>query len=66
MGYLVYALEALRQGTKVPPLNRLKPGQLQKRIDKYLLDQGFDKRELPSRGTFDRFSRQFGAMYGIR
>jgi hypothetical protein len=66
MGHLVYALEALRQDTKVPPLNRLKPGQLQKRIDKYLLDQGFDRRELPSRSTFDRFRRQFGAMFGIR
>jgi hypothetical protein len=66
MGHLVFALEALRQDTKVPPLNRLKPGQLHKRIDKYLLDRGFDRRELPSRSTFDRFRRQFGATFGIR
>jgi len=58
--------EALRQNTKVPPLNRLKPGQLHKRIDNYLRDKGFDLGERPSPSTFDRFRRQFGATFGIR
>jgi hypothetical protein len=66
MGHIVYALEALRQDSKVPPLNRLKPGQLYKRIDNYLRDKGFDLVERPSRSTFDRFRRQFGAAFGIR
>jgi len=66
MGHIVYALEGLRQNDKTPPLSQLKPGQLQKRIDKYLLAQGFDNRELPSRSTFDRFRRQFGLAFGIR
>jgi hypothetical protein len=65
MAHIVYALEALRQDTKVPPINRLKPGQLHKRIDNYLRDKGFDLGERPSRSTFDRFRRQFGAMFGI-
>jgi hypothetical protein len=66
MGHIVFALEALRQDAKVPPLNRLKPGQLHKRIDDYLRAQGFNQRELPSRSTFDRFRRQFGATFGVR
>jgi hypothetical protein len=66
MGHIVFALEALRLDTKVPPLNQLKPGQLHKRIDDYLRGQGFDRRERPSRSTLDRFRRQFGAMFGIR
>jgi hypothetical protein len=66
MAHIVYALEGLRQDAKAPPLNQLKPGQLQKRIDKYLLAQGFDSRELPSRSTFDRFRRQFGPIFDIR
>jgi hypothetical protein len=66
MAHIVYALEGLRQDAKAPPLSQLKPGQLQKRIDKYLLGQGFDRRELPSRSTFDRFRRQFGLTFGIR
>jgi hypothetical protein len=66
MAHIVYALEGLRQNDKAPPLSQLKPGQLQKRIDKYLLAQGFDNRELPSRSTFDRFRRQFGPAFGIR
>ena len=66
MGHIVYALQGLRQDAKAPPLSQLKPGQLQKRIDKYLLSQGFDSRELPSRSTFDRFRKQFGARFGIR
>ena len=66
MGHIVFALEALRQDAKVPPLNRLKPGQLHKRIDDYLRTQGFNQREIPSRSTFDRFRRQFGAIYGVR
>jgi hypothetical protein len=66
MAHIVYALEGLRQHDKAPPLSQLKPGQLQKRIDKYLLAQGFDNRELPSRSTFDRFRRQFGTAFGIR
>ena len=65
MAHIVYALEGLRQDAKAPPLNQLKPGQLQKRIDKYLLRQGFDGRELPSRSTFDRFRRKFGPTFGI-
>jgi hypothetical protein len=66
MGHILYALEALRQDSKVPPLDRLKPGQLHKRIDDYLRSQGFNQRELPSRSTFDRFRRQFGMAFGIR
>ena len=66
MGHIVYALEALRQDAKVPPLNRLKPGQLHKRIDNYLREKGFDNLERPSRSTFDRFRRQFGLAFGIR
>ena len=66
MAHILYALEGLRQDAKAPPLSQLKPGQLQKRIDKYLLAQGFDNRELPSRSTFDRFRRQFGPTFGIR
>jgi hypothetical protein len=63
---ILFAIEALRQDPKVPPLNRLKPGQLHKRIDDYLRGQGFNQRELPSRSTFDRFRRQFGTAFGIR
>lgn len=66
MAHIVYALEVLRQDEKAPLLSQLKPGQLQKRIDKYLLAQGFDNRELPSRSTFDRFKRQFGLTFAIR
>ena len=66
MGHIVFALEALRQDTKVPPISQLKPGQLHKRIDNYLRDKGFDLGERPSRSTFDRFRRQFGATFGIR
>jgi hypothetical protein len=66
MGHIVYALEALRQDAKMPPLNRLKPGQLYKRVDNYLRDKGFDLVERPSRSTFDRFRRQFGPIFGIR
>jgi hypothetical protein len=66
MGHIVYALEALRQDSKVPPISQLKPGQLHKRIDNYLRDKGFDLAERPSRSTFDRFRRQFGATFGIR
>jgi hypothetical protein len=65
MGHIVFALEALRQDAKVPPISQLKPGQLHKRIDNYLRD-GFDLVECPSRSTFDRFRRQFGATFGIR
>jgi len=66
MGHIVFALEALRQDAKVPPLIRLKPGQLHRRIADCLRDQGFERRELPSRSTFDRFRRQFGPAFGIR
>ena len=65
MGHIVYALEALRQDPKVPPLNRLKPGQLHRRIADCLRDRGYERRELPSRSTFDRFRRQFGSAFGI-
>jgi len=65
MGTILYALEALRQDPKVPPLNQLKPGQLHKRIDNYLREKGFDNLERPSRSTFDRFRRQFGTAFGI-
>jgi len=64
--HIVFALEALRQDPKVPPLNQLKPGQLHKRIDDYLRGRGFDLGERPSRSTFDRFRRQFGPAFGIR
>ena len=66
MAHIVYALESLRQNTKVPPLNRLKPGQLHRRIADCLRELGFERRELPSRSTFDRFRRQFGMAFGIR
>jgi len=66
MAHIVFALQALRQDTKVPPLNQLKPGQLHKRIDNYLRDKGFDLGERPSRSTLDRFRRQFGPTFGIR
>jgi len=62
---ILFAIQALRQDPKVPPLNRLKPGQLHKRIDDYLRGRGFNQRELPSRSTFDRFRRQFGTAFGI-
>ena len=65
MGHIVFALETLRQDAKVPPLNRLKPGQLHRRIAHCLRDRGYERRELPSRSTFDRFRRQFGATFGI-
>jgi hypothetical protein len=58
MAHIVYALRGLRQDDKAPPLSQLKPGQLQKRIDKYLLDRGFDRRELPSRSTFQKAVRR--------
>jgi hypothetical protein len=63
---ILFAIQALRQDPKVPPLNRLKPGQLHKRIDDYLRGKGFNQRELPSRSTLDRFRRQFGTAFGIR
>jgi hypothetical protein len=63
---ILFAIQALRQDSKVPPLSQLKPGQLHKRIDDYLRGQGFNQRELPSRSTFDRFRRQFGPAFGIR
>ena len=66
MAQFVYALEALRQDSKVPPLNQLKPGQLYRRLADCLRSRGFDNRELPSRSTFDRFRRQFGHAFGIR
>jgi hypothetical protein len=65
MGHIMYALLALRQDTKVPPLGALKPGQLFKRIEDHLRRQGFHPRELPSRSTFDRFRRQYGALFGL-
>jgi len=64
MAHIVYALEALRQNTKV--LGRLKPGQLHRRIVDCLRELGFERREIPSRSTFDRFRRQFGPAFGIR
>jgi hypothetical protein len=66
MAQFVFALEALRQDSKAPPFSLLKPGQLFRRIADYLRSQGVERRELPSRSTFDRFRRQFGHIYGIR
>jgi len=66
MGHIVFALEALHQDAKVPPLIQLKPKQLHRRIADCLRYQGFERRELPSRSTFDRFRRQFGTAFGIR
>ena len=63
MAAIVYALESLRQNTKVPPL---KPGQMYRRIADCLRELGFERREIPSRSTFDRFRRQFGPAFGIR
>jgi hypothetical protein len=66
MAQFVYALAAMAQDSKVPPFGLLKPGQLFRRIADYLRSQGVERRELPSRSTFDRFRRQFGHIYGIR
>jgi len=66
MGHVLYAIELLRQDAKVPPLNRLTPGQLHRRIADCLRLKGFENRELPSRSTFDCFRRQFGTAFGIR
>jgi hypothetical protein len=66
MAHIVFALRALSQDIKVPPLGQLKPGQLHKRVDNYLRAHGFDNLERPSRSTFDRFRRQFGPAFGIR
>jgi hypothetical protein len=45
MGHIVYALDGLHHYANAPPLSQ--------RIDKNLLGQGFDNRELPSGRTFD-------------
>jgi hypothetical protein len=66
MGLVVHALAALRQDPKAPPLDRLKPGQLHRRVEDLLRQEGFHSREIPSRSTFDRFRRQFGPAFGIR
>jgi len=58
---ILFAIEALRQVPKVPPLNRLKPGQLYKRIDDYLRGQGFNQREL----TVAFHHRRYGTNLGV-
>jgi hypothetical protein len=63
---ILFAIQALRQDSKVPPLNQLKAGQLYRRLADCLRGRGFENREIPSRSTFDRFRRQFGAAFGIR
>jgi hypothetical protein len=63
---ILFAIQALRQDSKVPPLNQLKAGQLYRRIADCLRGRGFENREIPSRSTFDRFRRQFGPAFGIR
>ena len=60
MGHIAFALKALRQDPRLPPINVLSPGQLYKRIDKFTI------KERPSRSTFERFRRQYGAIFGIR
>lgn len=66
MSLIALALDALRRDISVPPLDQLKPGHLHKRIEDHLRGQGFDRSERPSRSTFDRFRKQFGAKFGIR
>jgi hypothetical protein len=65
MRLIQVAIDGLRKDPKVPPLNVLSPGQLYKRVDKYLEAQGFTIKERPSRSTFERFRRQFGAAIGV-
>ena len=63
---ILFAIQALRQDPKAPPLNQLKAGQLYRRIADCLRSRGFENREIPSRSTFDRFRRAFGPAFGIR
>jgi hypothetical protein len=63
---ILFAIQALQQDPKTPPLAQLKAGQLYRRVADCLRGRGFENREIPSRSTFDRFRRQFGAAFGIR
>jgi hypothetical protein len=65
MRLIQVAIEGLRKDPKVPPINMLSPGQLYKRTDKFLEAQGFTIKERPSRSTFERFRKQYGATFGI-
>jgi hypothetical protein len=63
---ILFAIQALRRDPKVPPLDKLKAGQLYRRVADCLRGRGFENREIPSRSTFDRFRRAFGPAFGIR
>ena len=48
------------------PIDKLKPGQLFRRVSDQLRASGFNARELPSRSSFERFRRGFGRRYNLR